>query len=252
MTLRALIVDDEIVARRRLRRLLTHQHDIVIAGECGDGLAAVDAIRTLAPDVVFLDVQMPEFDGFEVVQAIGAESMPAVVFVTAYDHYALRAFDANALDYVLKPVDGERLARATERARAWQAARHRSVDPRMTALLSQLVADRRYVRRLPIRIDDRLQVVDLADVDWISAADNYVMLHVHGRELLARRTMAWLERELDPERFVRIHRSTIVQINRVSELVPESHGDLTARLRDGTELTVSRNHRARLDRLFHL
>jgi two-component system LytT family response regulator len=249
LTLRALIVDDEAIARRRVRRLLEHEPGVVVAGECGDGASAVEAIHTLTPDVVFLDVQMPEFDGFEVVQAIGAESMPATVFVTAYDEYALRAFDVHALDYLLKPVDAGHIARAVERARRWQP-REAAGDRRLRGLLDQFAQERRYLRRLAVQSEGKLLIVAVDDIDWISAADNYVTLHVGRRELLVRGTMAGLERELDPDAFVRIHRGLIVRVDRVRELVPESHGDLTARLHDGTALPVSRNYRSRLDGLF--
>jgi two-component system LytT family response regulator len=252
VTLRALVVDDEAVARRRVRRLLEQQVDVVIVGECGDGATAVESIQTLTPDIVFLDVQMPEFDGFEVVQAVGAEAMPATVFVTAYDAYALRAFDVHALDYLLKPVDADHIARALARARQRLAARDTAGDRRLSALLDRLTRGRRYLRRLPVRSEGRLLIVRLDDVDWMSAADNYVTLHSGEREFLVRATLARLEGELDPEVFVRIHRGTIVRVDRVRELIPESHGDFTARLVDGTTLTVSRTHRERLIELFHL
>ena len=250
--LRALVVDDEAVARRRVCRLLEQETDVVIAGQCGDGASAVESIQTLTPDIVFLDVQMPEFDGFEVVQAVGAEAMPATVFVTAYDEYALRAFDVHALDYLLKPVDGEHIVRAVERAKQWVSARAPAGDPRLHALLDQFTAARRYLRRLPVRSEGRLIIVRVDEIDWIGAADNYVTLHAGRREFLVRGTMAHFERELDPEEFVRIHRGVIVRVDRIRELVPESHGDFTARLSDGTTLAVSRNHRARLERLFRL
>ena len=248
--LRALIVDDEAVARRRVCRLLEEHGGVIIAGECADGASAVEAIQTLTPDVVFLDVQMPEFDGFEVVQAVGPDAMPPTVFVTAYDEYALRAFDVHALDYLLKPIDAGHIARAVERARLRHAARDASGDRRLHALLDQFANERRYLRRLPVRSDGRLLIVRVDEIDWIGAADNYVTLHVGRREFLVRGTLAWLERELDPEAFVRIHRATIVRIDAIRELVPESHGDYTARLTNGAELAVSRTHRPRLEQLF--
>lgn len=252
MTWRALVVDDEVIARRRVCRLLAKHHDIVVAGECGDGASAVESIQTLTPDIVFLDVQMPEFDGFEVVQAIGAEAMPPTVFVTAYDEYALRAFDVHALDYLLKPVDEDHIDRAVERARQRLAIRPSPSDRRLEALLTDLAESRRYLRRLPVHTDGRLIIVRVEDIDWIAAADNYVALHAGHREFLVRCTLARLERDLDPDEFVRIHRGVIVRVDRVRELIPESHGDYTARLIDGTTLTVSRNHRTRLVELFRL
>jgi two-component system LytT family response regulator len=250
MTIRALIADDEPVARRRIRRLLQQATDVEVVGQCGDGAAAVDAIRTLAPDVVFLDVQMPELDGFAVLQAIGADAMPGVIFVTAFDEYAIRAFDVHALDYLLKPVDGDRLLRAVDRARSWLGDRRRPrTDPRLEALLARLSSDRRFLTRLPVRFDGRLLVVDLSDVDWMGAADNYVALHVGTREMLVRGTMGQLERELDPSRFVRVHRSTIVRVDRIRELSPLSHGDFALTLEDGTRLTMSRGYRTRVEHL---
>ena len=252
MTLTILIVDDEAVARRRLRRLLQSQPGVTIVGECGDGVTAVDAIQSLAPDVVLLDIQMPEFDGFDVIKALGDE-VPLIIFVSAHDEYALRAFDVHALDYLLKPVEADKVTRALARAQAWRQAREaRTPDTRVLALLQQFAAERRFLKRLPVRADGRVIVVDLAAVDWFSAADNYVTLHVGHREWLVRGTMAWLTRELDPGRFARIHRGVIVQINRIVELIPESHGDMTARLKDGTLLTVSRHFKAQLVGPFNL
>ena len=247
MTIRALIADDEPVARRRIRRLLQQADDVEIVGQCGDGAATVDAIHTLAPDVVFLDVQMPELDGFAVLQAIGRDRMPAVIFVTAFDEYAIRAFDVHALDYLLKPVDSERVLRALTRARSWiETRRGAAGDPRLTALLDRLSQERRFLSRLPARVDDRLLVVDLAEVDWIGAADNYVALHIGPRELLVRGAIAQLERELDPAVFVRIHRSTIVKVDRIRELSPLTHGDCAVVLKNGTRLTMSRGYRTHL------
>jgi len=249
--MRTLIVDDEPVARRRIRRLLRLHADVQVAGECGDGAAAVDAIRTLNPDLVLLDVQMPELDGFAALQALAPHEIPVVIFVTAFDRYALRAFDVHALDYVLKPVDGERLARSLDRARTRIAERRRSatapLDQRIAALLQELSVERRYLSRLPVRSGGRLLVVDLADVDWIAAADNYVTLHAGGQQHLLRDTMGRLEREPDPACFVRIHRSSIVRIDRIKELLPDFHGDYTLVLKNGTRLTLSRTYRAKVE-----
>ena len=252
MTLSILIVDDEAVARRRLRRLLRSQSDVAVVGECEDGVTAVDAIKSLAPDVVLLDIQMPEFDGFDVIQALG-DDVPLIIFVTAHDEHALRAFEVHALDYLLKPVAADKVTRALARARAWrQASEGRTPDRRLLSLLQQFAAERRFLKRLPVRAGGRVIVLDLATVDWISAADNYVTLHVGPREWLVRGTMAWLVRELDPGRFARIHRGVIVQINRIAELIPEAHGDMTARLKDGTLLAVSRHFKAQLVSPFNL
>ena len=248
MMLRLLIVDDEPVARRRLRRLVHEIGDIDIAGESGDGASAVSAIRTLKPDIVLLDVQMPEMDGFQVLTAIGRETLPAVIFVTAFDQYALRAFEVHALDFLLKPVSAEKLAGALERARTRIAERRGArVDPRVLALLDDLASRRRFLSRLPVKLRGKLVVIDLADVDWIEAADNYVTLHVGGNAYPARETMSRLERELDPERFVRIHRSAIVQVDRIKELLPDFHGDFVVVLRHGARVTLSRTYRRKVE-----
>jgi two-component system LytT family response regulator len=250
MTVRVLLVDDEPVARRRLRRLLRDDRDVEIAGECGDGASAVAAIRSLEPDLVLLDVQMPEMDGFDVIQALGPERLPAIIFVTAFDRYALRAFEVHALDYLLKPVDGERLRRAMARTRTRLAeSRAGALDPRVLALLEGFAAERRFLTRIPVRTGGRLLVIAMTDVDCITAADNYVTLHVGGQCYLARDTMGRLERELDPARFVRIHRSTIVQVDRIKELLPDFHGDFTVVLSDGSRVTLSRTYRARIEQL---
>jgi two-component system, LytTR family, response regulator len=246
--IRVLMTDDEPVALRRMRRLLRAADDVDIVGECGDGASAVEAIRELKPDVVLLDVQMPELDGFGVVQALGAETLPAIIFVTAYDRYALRAFDVHALDYVLKPVDQGRLLLAIDRARTRIAThRHQTMDARMVALLEDLTAQRRYLTRLPVRSERGVRVIDLVDVEWISASDNYVTLHAAGREYLLRDTMTRLERQLNPTHFVRIHRSTIVQVDRIHELLPAFHGDYTIVLKDGTRLTLTRGYRPKVE-----
>ena len=236
MSTRVLIVDDEIVARRRIRRLLAAEADVTIVGECADGRSALDAIAAHHPDIVFLDVQMPELDGFDLVQALSAP--PAIVFVTAFDRYALKAFDVHAIDYLLKPFSAERFRTALARART--RARDASQAGALSALVEQLRARHRYPVRVAVPTGDRIVVVDWADVDWIEAADNYVKLHVGAKEYLLRDTVAALEKTLDPDRFTRVHRSVIVQIDRIAELHPESHGDFTLRLRSGTQLSLSR------------
>jgi two-component system, LytTR family, response regulator len=244
---RVLVVDDEPLARSNLSVLLRGDPEIEIVGECGSGQEGLEQIRSQKPDLVFLDVQMPELDGFDVVQAVGADAMPATVFVTAYDEYAVRAFEVHALDYLLKPVDADHIARAVERVLKSRAASDAHDDRRLRALLEQFTSERRYLRRLPVPADGRLIIVRAEEIDWISTADNYVTLHVGRREFLLRRSLTWLERELDPNEFVRIHRSTVVRVDRLRELVSESHGDCTARLANGTTLAVSRNFRNRLD-----
>jgi two-component system LytT family response regulator len=248
MTLRILIVDDESVARRRIRRLLAAERDLTVIGECGDGESAIASITADRPDLVFLDVQMPERDGFEVLQAIPPPELPAILFVTAFDRYALRAFDVHAIDFLLKPFTRERFRIALARAR--ERLERRDRDAGLAALAASLRERQRYLSRVPVRTAGRIVLVDLATVDWLEAADNYVRLHVHKREYLLRETLMSLEAQLDPDRFARIHRSVIVQIDRIVELHRATHGDFDVLLRDGTRLTLSRTWRDRLRGLY--
>jgi two-component system LytT family response regulator len=245
--IRTVIVDDEPVARRRIRRLLKAEPDVEIVGECGDGRAAIEAIQALRPHLVFLDVQMPEADGFEVLRAAG-ESMPAVVFVTAFDHYALAAFEVHALDYLLKPFDRRRFARAVARAREHlgRIDEHRA-DQRMLDFLKDLRAPKRHLTRFVVRGEGRVRLIDASQVDWIEASDNYAVLHAGSASHAVRDTLTRLAEELDPEQFVRIHRSTIVRIDRVRELLPTFHGDFVVVLHDGTRLNMSRAHRQQVE-----
>jgi two-component system LytT family response regulator len=241
--IRTLIVDDEPVARRRIRRLLRTEVDISVVGESSDGRGAIEAIRNLRPDLVFLDVQMPEADGFAVLRAV-ADAMPAIVFVTAFDQYALGAFEVHALDYLLKPFNRTRFLQAVARAREHLGrARGRASDPRVMGLVGELQAPARHLTRFVVKAAGRLLLVEAADVDWIEAADNYALLHVGSTTHPVRETLSGLASELDPARFVRIQRSTIVQIDRVRELRPAFHGDFVVVLRDGTRLNMSRSCR---------
>jgi two-component system LytT family response regulator len=249
MTLRVAIVDDEPPARARLRRLLKAQGDVEIVAECGDGAAAVDAIESLQPDLVFLDVQMPELDGFEVLGALEVARLPAVIFVTAFDKYALRAFEVHALDYVVKPVEPERFARALAHARQ-RITEHRSTSDGVSNLIRQLGRERPHLARIPVRSEGRVKVIDVVDVDWLSAADNYVTLHVGRHEYLVRDTLSALEARLAANDFVRVHRSTIVRLDRIAELVPDLHGDYRIRLKNGAVVPMSRTYRARLEDRF--
>jgi two-component system LytT family response regulator len=244
-----LIVDDEGVARRRIRRLLASEPDVQIVGECADGTCAVRAIANDKPDMVFLDVQMPELDGFEVVMSIAASERPGIVFVTAFDRYALRAFDVHAVDYLLKPFTRDRFRAALARARDQRARRGR--DPRVDALLTDLHGQRRFSARVAVRVGEKFIVVRWHDVDWIEGADNYVKLHVGAREFLLRETLASLEHQLDPDLFARIHRSAIVQVDRIAEIYPATHGDADVVLRSGTRLALARTWRDRVLRLIH-
>jgi two-component system LytT family response regulator len=243
--IRVLVVDDEAAARRGLRRRLAAVPDLVVVGECEDGEAAVAAIPALRPDLVFLDIQMPGLDGFGVIEAVGLHRMPAVVFVTAYDEFALRAFEVNALDYLLKPVDDARLQAALERARARAATRDDDWKRRLAAALDGLghPAAPRWCKRLAIRGNGRVLLVDVAEVDRIEAAGNYVHVHQGRKAHLLRETMAGLEARLDPERFARVSRAAIVNIDRVRELQPMFNGDFVVVLKDGTEVTGGRRYR---------
>jgi two-component system LytT family response regulator len=253
--IRTLIVDDEQMARASIRVLLGGDPDIELVGECGSGLDAVAAIAALAPELVFLDVQMPRMTGFEVLAAVGDARRFVVVFVTAYDSYALDAFDVHALDYVLKPFDDRRFHRALERAK--DQIRHTRLDHIASELVHVMSAaapaDRAgavdHGERIVIRDAGRTVFVPLSDIDWIEAADYYVQLHVGAKSYLHREPMRDLEARLDPRRFVRIHRSTIVALDRVAELRPSAHGDHCVRLRDGTDLKLSRARRGRLREL---
>jgi len=249
--IRVVIVDDEPPARARLRRLLADHPDIDVVAECGDGASAVHSIETAGPDLVLLDIQMPELDGFDVLQALDLPQLPAIVFVTAFDQYAVRAFQVHALDYVLKPVESDRLGEALAHARVRLAERRSSAaSAGVAALLRDLTKDRPYLSRVPVRADGRVRVIDLAGVDWLGAADNYVALHAGSREYLVRDTIGRIEQRLDPRHFVRVHRSTIVRIERIVELVPDLHGDFQIRLKDGTVLAMSRTFRARVEDRF--
>lgn len=249
MTIRVLIVDDEPVARRGLLRLLRQEPDIDVVEECGDGVSAIAAINALSPDLVFLDVQMPELDGFAVIDAIGAARMPAVVFVTAFDEHAVRAFDAQAIDYLLKPVDPERFRRALQRARAHLAHPDDGLVRRVSEAL-KLMARRepqQYPARLAIRSEGRVRLLDIADVDRIVAAGNYVEIHAGAKQHLLRETMTSLEARLDPQRFIRVSRAAIVSIAQIREVQPLFNGDFVLLLRNGAQVNGSRRYRAALD-----
>ena len=246
-SIRTLIVDDEPLARARVRELLVGQPDLEVMGECGNGREAIAVIRAHRPDLVFLDVQMPEVGGFGVLEALEPAESPAVVFVTAFDEFAVRAFEVHALDYLLKPFDRPRFLESLERAReAVHRRREGRLDDRLTALLAHLDTSRRYLRRVLVKTGSRTVLLRTSEIDWIESAGNYVRLHVGRERHLLRETMAALEQKLDPEQFLRIHRSTMVNLERVRELEPYFHGDYVLRLADGTKLTLSRTYRERL------
>jgi two-component system, LytTR family, response regulator len=226
--IRALVVDDEPLARSNILVLLRPNPEVEVVGECGSAMEGLDAIRKQKPDLVFLDVRMPEYDGFDVLEMLGSEAPPSVIFVTAYDQYALKAFEAGALDYLLKPFSNARFARALERAKERIALR-RSSPARM--------------ERFAVKTAGRVTFVATGEIDWIEAADYYACLHVGPKTHLLRRSMNELESDLDPALFCRIHRSTIVNLDRVRELRYDSDGEYEVVLENATKLRLSRRYR---------
>jgi two-component system LytT family response regulator len=237
-SVRVLIVDDEFLARQRLEDLLAKEEHVTLAGTARDGNEAVEAIRTLKPDLVFLDVQMPGRTGLEVVDAIGADDMPVTIFTTAYDKFALKAFDMAAIDYLVKPFDDERFAQAMRRARRFLEARPAQHDdaPHST-----------YLDRISVESRGQIRVVPVARIDYITASGPYAELHVGERTFAIREKMQTLEEKLDPAVFFRIHRSAIVRLDRIDTLLHAQGGDYAVRLKDGTELSVSRSRREELE-----
>ncbi len=255
-SLRTLVVDDEPLAQDTIRRLLAGDPEIEVVGQCAGGAEAARRIRDSRPDILFLDVQMPEVDGFEVLRRARPTEVPAVVFVTAYDCYALRAFEAAALDYLLKPFDDERFQRTLERAKG--RAREHYMGRLVRRMAASLAADAPpkpagpYLERLVIKRQGGIFFVILEDVDWIEAADYCVRVHVGGRFHLLREPLRELETRLDPRRFFRVHRSAIVNLARIKELQPHFHGDGVVVMQDGFRLRVSRGRRQRLHELLGL
>jgi two-component system, LytTR family, response regulator len=245
--IRTLLVDDEPLSRRRIRDLLDGEADFVVVGECGDGEAAMTALRERPCDLVFLDVQMPGLDGLQVARRLASGSGPAVIFVTAYDCYALPAFEVHAVDYLLKPFDRLRFRKALAWARI-AIRRDRGETP--AAVPTELPGGRKPLERVTIKTAGRVFLLKTADIDWIEAAGNYLRLHVGKATHLLRETMNNLEARLDPERFWRIHRSTLVHVDRIREMQPLFHGDYVVILQDGMELTLSRTYRRNLLGLF--
>ncbi|HKP73442.1 MAG TPA: response regulator [Pyrinomonadaceae bacterium] len=245
--IRALIVDDEPIAREGVRVQLARDARVEIVAECGNGLEAVEAIRELSPDLVFLDVQMPGMDGFEVVAAVGAEAMPAVVFVTAYDKYALRAFDVSAVDYLLKPFDAERFQKAFQRAKDQLQKRDvDSVNRTLRRLLENIQPARKYLERFVVKSAGRIFFLQASEIDWIEASDNYVSLHAGRESHLIRETLTALESKLNPADFIRIRHSAIVNVKRIKELQPLFKGEYQILLHNGAKLTTSRRYRGRI------
>jgi two-component system LytT family response regulator len=246
---KVLVVDDEPAARRGVRHLLSGEPDFVVAGECCDGIEAVTAIRDLNPDLIFLDVQMPEMDGFEVIEAVGIERFPALIFVTAYDEFALRAFDVCALDYLLKPINPERFKRSLARVRHQLGAGVTGqLNQQLLSLFHQLNRPG-WLERLAIKLADRIVLIEVEEIDWIEAADNYVRIHSEGRSYMLHETLAAMEKKLDPNSFKRIHRSRMVNLKKIKELYPLFHGEYTIVLQNGAKLTSGRSYRDSLQSL---
>lgn len=244
--LRAVIVDDEELARQLLREYLWEAGGVDIVAECGDGFDAVKAITELKPDLVFLDVQMPKLDGFEVLELI--DSPPGVIFVTAYDQYAMRAFEANAVDYLLKPFRVDRLKKALEKARA-RLKDHQPPQVTASELAAAARAPGQTLDRIVVRDGSKIHIIPIAKLDYVEAQDDYAALHSEKKSYLKQQTIASLERQLDPQRFVRIHRSYIVNLDRIVRIEPYTRDSRVAVLRDGEQLPVSRPGYARLKAL---
>jgi two-component system LytT family response regulator len=244
---RALIVDDEPLARRGVVLRLRKFKNIEIVGECGDGQSAVERILEQSPDVVFLDIQMPGMDGFDVLRALPIESLPTVIFLTAYEQHVLRAFDFHALHYLLKPVDDIRFATAVARARDLLDSKSKADMSHRVMKMLESGADE-YMSRFTVQTGPRIQIIVAEEVEWIGAAGDYVELHANGRSFLLRETMTSLEQRLDPKKFLRIHRSRIVQSRGIQELRPIENREFTVRLSDGSEHRSSRTYADRLER----
>lgn len=245
--IRALIVDDEPLAREGLRRLLDEDQEIECVAECGDGPAAVQAVREKLPDLLFLDVQMPEMDGFEVLRSLDEAILPMVIFVTAFEEHAIHAFEVHALDYLLKPLDTQRFREAVARAKA--ELQHRGRKAVISSILGMLGALRPAhpgTDRIMLKSSGRITFLRVEEIEWVEAQGDYVCLHTPGKKHLLREKIGVLEEQLSPDQFMRIHRSTIVNVNRIKEMQPLYHGDYAVLLQDGTRLTLSRSFRDRV------
>ena len=252
--IRALLVDDEPIARRGIRQQLRSEPDVEVIGECANGREAVAAIRTQSPDLVFLDVQMPLLSGFGVVEEVGVDQLPAVVFVTAYDEHAIRAFEVNALDYLLKPIEPRRFQKTLSRVRdQLSQTTDKQLNQKLSALLGLLenpdavLGKQPYLERVVIKESERVLMVPVEDIDWIAAHGNYVQIHTRSKTHLLRETMDGMESKLNPANFVRLRRSTIVNAQRIQELKPLFNGEYTVLLKNGVGLTSSRRYRKNLD-----
>lgn len=248
---RVLIVDDEPLARERIKDLLKEETEFEIVGESRNGLEAIRMINKQSPDLVFLDVQMPELDGFGVLESVDVSNIPHVIFVTAYDQYALRAFEVHALDYLLKPFDQKRFQVALQRAKTQlEMKKNGEFTNRLKELLHDVKSEPKYLDRLIIKSEGRIFFIKADEVDWIEAAGNYVTLHVGQEGHLMRETMSGMEQRLNPEKFIRIHRSHIVNIERIKEIQPWFNGEYLIILKDETRLTLSRKYREKFKTFF--
>lgn len=245
--IRTLIVDDEALARERIRNMLATDPLVSIVGECANGQDAVEAIQLNSPDLVFLDVEMPGMDGFAVLEALPPGGIPTIIFVTAYDQYAVRAFEVYALDYLLKPFDQERFDKALERAKS-QISNQRSdtLNERILSALEEIKTRPVHLERLVIKMNGHVFFIKAEEIDWLEAEGNYVRLHAGKESYLLRDTITALESQLDPKRFIRVHRSAIVNIDRITELQPWFHGEYRIILGEGVQLTLSRTYREKL------
>ena len=249
--IRTVIVDDEPLARDKLREFLRRHPTVQLVGEAGDGLEAVRTLEAVKPDLVLLDIQMPEMDGVEVLAALEQESLPYVIFVTAFDHYAVQAFDLGAIDYLLKPVAPDRFDIAIERAAAELSGAGRAeIGARLARALDRIDASRPPMERFLVREGERSRFVPIGEIEWIESAGNYLKLHARSGTHLIRATLKQVEARLDPARFVRIHRTAVVNLDRIRFLEPWSHGDQIVVLESGTRLTQSRRFRDRLPGTF--
>jgi two-component system, LytTR family, response regulator len=248
--IRAVIADDEALARKFIRRMLKDDSDVEIVGECGSGKEAVAMIRKQNPDLVFLDVQMPEMDGFAVLESIGVERLPEIIFATAYEQYAIRAFELHALDYLLKPFDQARFKDAIRHAKErFRSERQNEGRTQISALLESIKNKSQYLDRLMIKASGRITFLSTDEINWIEADDKYVHLHTGKISPMVRQTLSAMETQLDPRKFRRIHRSAIVNVERIKELQPLFNGEHSILLEDRTKLTLSRNYK---DKLFEL
>jgi two-component system LytT family response regulator len=248
--IKVLIVDDEPIARKGIRNHLSKETDIEVIGECGNGVEAVSAIQDQNPDIVFLDIQMPELSGLGVIEAIGSDRMPVIVFISAYDVYTLKAFEVHALDYLLKPFETERFQRTLQRAREHLRTKQTSqLSQRLFRLLETLEDKPRTLDRIVVKSSGRVYFIDVDEIDWIEAADNYVRLYVGPKGHLVHESLSSLEKKLDDSRFARVHRSRIVNTTKIKELHPLFHGEYVIVLQSGAKVTSGRSYREKLKEL---